>query len=127
MIAGLYIAQTTDRIYLARLQPDQRLRGRHKAARRQPLGPTRCYVPGSNVDEDLTGVKGRARSGRIFSVNADGVRAVSIGELQSVCGALEQGPKLARELKAEYGNKRNEAAEDSSSEAAPRTGTASAR
>jgi hypothetical protein len=38
----------------------RRLRSRHKAARRQLLGPSRCYVPRDNVDEDLTGIKSRS-------------------------------------------------------------------
>jgi hypothetical protein len=101
-ITGLYIAQTTDRVYLARLRPDQRLHRRHKAARHKPLGPTRCFVPRNDVDLDLTGVKGKERSGRVFSVDQDRITAISIGELQSICSALQQAPQLARELKADY-------------------------
>jgi hypothetical protein len=68
-IAGLFVAQTSDRVYLAR------------------------------VDHTGTAERGEGGSGRLISVPLDQVSELSVGQNQTLPKALSEAPKLLSELK----------------------------
>jgi hypothetical protein len=92
VVTGLYVAQTSERVYVSVLTPDQD----NEASEASEAGT--CNR--SDRTPDLDEVKGIPKDGRMLSYPRDQVISTAIGQLQTICEALDRTSSLVGELRS---------------------------